>query len=126
MQHPSQPNHWRRQMAACLLLAVLLLAPARQAAATGEPTNPAGANPSTPAVAATQDTVDPNYLCLDPAATASAANFPNLHVPSPDWRDQIIYFMMTDRFADGDPTNNDQGAGEYDPQDFSRFNGGDL
>jgi hypothetical protein len=36
-----------------------------------------------------------------------------LHVPSPDWRDQIIYFVLTDRFADGDPSNNDQGAGEY-------------
>jgi glycosidase len=49
-----------------------------------------------------------------------------LHVPSPDWRDQIIYFVMTDRFADGDPRNNDQGAGEYDPTRVDRYNGGDL
>lgn len=49
-----------------------------------------------------------------------------LHVPSPDWRDQVIYFVMTDRFADGDPKNNDQGAGEYNPADRSRFSGGDL
>ena len=35
-----------------------------------------------------------------------------LHVPSPDWRDQIIYFLMTDRFEDGNPSNNDQGAVE--------------
>ncbi len=34
--------------------------------------------------------------------------------------------VTSNRFADGDATNNDQGAGEYDPQDFSRFNGGDL
>ena len=33
------------------------------------------------------------------------------------WQDQIIYFLMTDRFADGDSTNNDQGAGEYDTRD---------
>jgi hypothetical protein len=39
-----------------------------------------------------------------------------LHVPSPDWRDQVIYFVMTDRFDDGDPRNNDQGAGEFDPR----------
>jgi glycosidase len=52
--------------------------------------------------------------------------FDNLHVPSPEWQDQIIYFLMTDRFADGDPDNNDLGAGEYDPADFSRYNGGDL
>ena len=49
-----------------------------------------------------------------------------LHVPSPDWRDQVIYFLMTDRFADGDARNNDQGAGEYDPTDGAKFSGGDL
>jgi len=49
-----------------------------------------------------------------------------LHVPSPDWRDQVIYFAVTDRFADGNPGNNNQGAGEFDPRDPSRFSGGDL
>ncbi|MDQ3287773.1 MAG: alpha-amylase family glycosyl hydrolase [Pseudomonadota bacterium] len=49
-----------------------------------------------------------------------------LHVPSPDWRDQVLYFVMLDRFDDGDPGNNDQGAGEYDPSDGARFSGGDL
>jgi glycosidase len=49
-----------------------------------------------------------------------------LHVPSPDWRDQIIYFVLTDRFADGDPGNNDQGAGEFAAGQASRYNGGDL
>ena len=51
---------------------------------------------------------------------------PMLHVPSPDWRDQIIYFLMTDRFNDGDPSNNDQGAGEYDPAHESHYSGGDI
>ncbi len=49
-----------------------------------------------------------------------------LHVVSPDWRDQVIYFAVTDRFADGDPRNNDQGAGEYAPGQRSRYQGGDL
>ena len=49
-----------------------------------------------------------------------------LHVPSPQWQDQIIYFLMIDRFADGDPTNNDQGAGVYDPSKESHYSGGDL
>jgi glycosidase len=49
-----------------------------------------------------------------------------LHLPSPDWRDQVIYFVVTDRFADGDPSNNDQGAGEFKAGDRSRYNGGDL
>lgn len=44
----------------------------------------------------------------------------------PDWREQILYFVLTDRFDDGDPRNNDQGAGEYDPKDRRRFSGGDL
>lgn len=49
-----------------------------------------------------------------------------LHVASPEWQDQIIYFLMIDRFADGDPTNNDQGAGVYDPSKESHYSGGDL
>ena len=48
------------------------------------------------------------------------------HVPSPDWRDQVIYFVMIDRFDDGDPTNNDQGAGEFDPASNAHYSGGDL
>ena len=49
-----------------------------------------------------------------------------LHVPSPQWQDQVIYFLMTDRFNDGDPSNNDQGAGEYDPSKESHYSGGDI
>ncbi len=50
----------------------------------------------------------------------------NLHVPSPDWEDQVIYFLMLDRFADGDTTNNDLGGGEYDQKDSRKFSGGDI
>ncbi|HEX4858717.1 MAG TPA: alpha-amylase family glycosyl hydrolase, partial [Usitatibacteraceae bacterium] len=49
-----------------------------------------------------------------------------LHVPSPDWRDQVIYFLMTDRFDDGEPGNNDQGAGEFAAGEAEKYNGGDL
>ncbi len=61
-------------------------------------------------------------------ASPCAAGVPEplLHVPSPDWRDQIVYFVMVDRFDDGDPANNDQGTGEYDPSDHRKFSGGDL
>ena len=58
-------------------------------------------------------------------ASPAAAGL-KLHVPSPDWRDQVIYFLVTDRFADGDPSNNDQGAGEFAAGQRSRYNGGDL
>ena len=49
-----------------------------------------------------------------------------LHVPSPDWRDQVIYFAVTDRFDDADPSNNNQGAGEFNPASNARYSGGDL
>ena len=57
---------------------------------------------------------------------ARETNSGPLQVPSPDWRDQVIYFVLTDRFADGDPSNNDQGAGEYNPAKSSHYSGGDL
>jgi glycosidase len=49
-----------------------------------------------------------------------------LQVPSPDWRDQVIYFAMIDRFDDGDWRNNDQGQGEFDPRSNAHYSGGDL
>lgn len=60
------------------------------------------------------------------ATAAAAAPVDGLHVPSPQWRDQVVYFVVTDRFDDGDPANNDQGTGEYDPADGAKFSGGDL
>lgn len=46
-----------------------------------------------------------------------------------DWRDQIVYFVLLDRFDDGDPSNNRQGPrhlGIYDPRRSDRYSGGDL
>ncbi len=61
------------------------------------------------------------------ATWGAAASGPGpLQVASPDWRDQIVYFALTDRFADGDARNNDQGAGEYAAGVRNRYNGGDL
>lgn len=66
-------------------------------------------------------------LILGPQVFAQSDSMAlNLHVPSPDWEDQIIYFVMTDRFQDGDPTNNDQGVGEYDPKVPEKYSGGDI
>ena len=61
-----------------------------------------------------------------PTSGETSAGALKLHVPSPDWRDQVIYFLMTDRFADGNPGNNDQGANEFDPQNNAKYSGGDL
>jgi glycosidase len=49
-----------------------------------------------------------------------------LHRPSPAWPDQVLYFVVTDRFDDGDPANDDQHAGEFDPADTAKYNGGDF
>ncbi len=59
-------------------------------------------------------------------ALSSPGQTGKLHIASPDWRDQIIYFVMTDRFDDGDPGNNDQGAHEFNPQSNASYSGGDL
>ncbi|WP_411994737.1 alpha-amylase family glycosyl hydrolase [Agarivorans sp. DSG3-1] len=48
------------------------------------------------------------------------------HVASPEWQDQIIYFLMIDRFNNGDPSLSDQGQGEFDPSSDKKFSGGDL
>ncbi|MCU0747941.1 MAG: alpha-amylase family glycosyl hydrolase [Akkermansiaceae bacterium] len=52
-------------------------------------------------------------------------------VPARPWSEDVMYFMMTDRFHDGDPSNNQPAgvdAALYDPhqQDISRYMGGDL
>lgn len=59
-----------------------------------------------------------------PATSGSDAGF--LHVASPKWEEQVIYFIFTDRFANGDLTNDDLDGGEYGPTDKDRYSGGDL
>lgn len=49
-----------------------------------------------------------------------------LHVASPEWQDQIIYFLMLDWFNEGDISNSDQGVGVYELGAKSKYNGGDL
>lgn len=48
--------------------------------------------------------------------------------PSPeDWRDQIIYQIITDRFFDGDTVNNTANPdGNYSPADAAGIHGGDF
>ncbi|WP_016956049.1 alpha-amylase family glycosyl hydrolase [Catenovulum agarivorans] len=70
-------------------------------------------------------------LSITSLLTLTCSSFANeqlgpLHVPSPDWREQVIYFLMIDRFNDGNPTNNDQGVGVYQPGAASKYNGGDI
>ncbi len=66
-------------------------------------------------------------LCLLALLTAGAA-VPALHAQ--DFRKQVIYQIITDRFFDGDPTNNNppQSPGMYDPTktNWQAYWGGDF
>lgn len=65
-------------------------------------------------------------ILFGPVTKVNALPAGDLHVPSPDWREQIIYFAMIDRFNDGNTANNNQGSGEYNPGKSSHYSGGDL
>ena len=65
-------------------------------------------------------------LAFSTAHATASARAGASHDAAVDWRDQVIYFVMIDRFDDGDPGNNDQGAGEYDPASGAHYSGGDL
>ncbi|MDO8806336.1 MAG: alpha-amylase family glycosyl hydrolase [Elusimicrobiota bacterium] len=54
------------------------------------------------------------FLALPPAVSGA------------DFRDETIYFVMTDRYADGDPSNNNIYGDEYRPGDLKYYQGGDF
>ncbi|MHB0996956.1 MAG: alpha-amylase family glycosyl hydrolase [Elusimicrobiales bacterium] len=59
-------------------------------------------------------------------AAAFAASADAGKAPAADFREETIYFVMTDRFADGDPANNDLYGDEYRPGDLKYYQGGDF
>ena len=50
----------------------------------------------------------------------------NPAVSPADFRNETIYFLMTDRFADGDPFNNNIYGDEYKPGNLRYYQGGDF
>ncbi len=46
-------------------------------------------------------------------------------MPITDWRDRVIYQIVTDRFANGDPSNDGADGIAPDPTDLRRVQGGD-
>lgn len=82
------------------------------------------------------ETVKVGRYDLRIVTTAGSTNFPfEIFAPQPrlgnynGFRpDDVIYFVFTDRFADGDPTNNDpaKSKGLYDRKKGRRYHGGDL
>ena len=43
-----------------------------------------------------------------------------------DWDEAVIYFLLTDRFMDGDPSNNNPNGEGYDTNHSESYHGGDL
>src|SRR5437868_4255614 len=44
-----------------------------------------------------------------------------------DWQPQVIYLVLTDRFANGDQGNDNAGEPDrFDPKNPAKFHGGDL
>lgn len=57
-----------------------------------------------------------------PSPSSGSSLVAAARLPQRDWRDEVMYFPLTDRFEDGDPTNN-EGVDLNNPL---AFHGGDL
>ena len=106
---------------ACKIIAALLLL-ASQAACTDLAEEP-GQPGQSQELHATEQGITGLSPGLQKCADASQAP---LQVPSPNWQEQVFYMLFIDRFSNGEPGNDDQGHGEYDPTQESHFNGGDI
>jgi glycosidase len=62
----------------------------------------------------------------DASMTEDAGAVAPLPVTADTWTSQVLYFVMPDRFADGDPSNDSAVAGCFDPTDPKKIHGGDL
>lgn len=66
-------------------------------------------------------------FCLFLASAIASSVWAQTYTPSPaDWARLSIYFLVLDRFANGDPTNDDLGHGEFNPEEADFYHGGDL
>lgn len=63
-----------------------------------------------------------SILAAPPLDGVASANTPT---PDPLSEGDVLYMVMTDRFFDGDPSNNDLGHNNYDPSNLKMYNGGD-
>ncbi|NOY92944.1 MAG: hypothetical protein GXP55_17305 [Deltaproteobacteria bacterium] len=68
------------------------------------------------------------WLSLLPlgACGSPAVGAPAITTQVDDWRDEVIYQVLTDRFANGDPSNDEVDGVGVMPGDLSRYQGGDF
>jgi alpha-amylase len=106
-------NHWKRSRVLTAGLFALLLV----ACAAPQPVSKAPAAPAAKAATAAAATTAPAS-----AAPARPATAPGSFADNP-----IVYFVVTDRFLDGNPTNNNSYGREKDgKQEIGTWHGGDL
>ena len=125
-QNHAAQNHALQIIAILLLLLLIVACRDRERSPAPTATAPAATEAAVEVTAEppiAEETSEPD---AEPTPEEEAVAYDNLHVPSPAWEEQIIYFLMIDRFNDGNPDNNDQGFDEYDPADHRKFSGGDL
>ena len=60
-----------------------------------------------------------------PLLAACAASEPPLTTEVADWRDEVIYQIVVDRFDNGDPARDGAGGADIVPGDLRRYQGGD-
>ncbi|AUS10426.1 alpha amylase [Laceyella sacchari] len=66
-------------------------------------------------------------VCLLAAVLMFASTVPTAVALSPaDWQEKSIYFIMTDRFDNGDPSNDNYGGFNADKSDPRKYHGGDF
>lgn len=65
-----------------------------------------------------------NQRASDPLRGGGALNL-TVATSEPFNEDDIVYMVLTDRFNDGDPSNNNQGFNEYRPGNLKFYQGGD-
>jgi glycosidase len=64
-------------------------------------------------------------VCLVLALAGCDAKAPRVATHVEDWRDRVIYQIVTDRFANGDPGNDGASGVDPVPGDLARIQGGD-
>ena len=71
-----------------------------------------------------------HLILLDEARSRQVVPFDVEVLPEPTdnvaWDETVIYFLLTDRFSDGDPDNNDPYGEGYDPGLPETYHGGDF
>jgi glycosidase len=70
--------------------------------------------------------VNINPVTTNPAAFYGVWSNHTYYASPSDWRKESIYQFITDRFSDGDPSNNDDSYGGYDLAHVDTRHGGDF